>query len=317
MGYALRVDALNHNRLMSTAARWLVQEATCRTQPRRGGTRPPELKSRRAGRSVRATPRKGRAGRLRRRPGTPGPPSEKAGASCRPPKALRWRRRWPSPAGSRGHLPKRPSRTGEVAGDRSDARSRAGSTAWSSRRCSSTSSASVRRPAGAARRARPRVGHGTPAAATRIRDLRLISPGWPPPRPRAGDESPVQRRQQARRLRDHGSRSGLNGYDIEAPEEEVVTVMLALATGEIDEERLASWLRSWLVPERRIRDRRAPRRGRRRGVMRRWVRLPLGPPWRTSSLPCDRRRPSRAASQGRPCAVSCRTHMMGLGGLRE
>ena len=41
---------------------------------------------------------------------------------------------------------------------------------------------------------------------------------------------------------------GLNGYDIEAPEEEVVTVMQALAASEVDEERLASWLRSRLVP---------------------------------------------------------------------
>jgi death on curing protein len=41
---------------------------------------------------------------------------------------------------------------------------------------------------------------------------------------------------------------GLNGHDVEAPEEEVVAVMPALATGEIEEERLASWLRSRLVP---------------------------------------------------------------------
>jgi len=40
---------------------------------------------------------------------------------------------------------------------------------------------------------------------------------------------------------------GLNGWEIEAPEEEVVTVMLALAAGELDEERLASWVRSRLV----------------------------------------------------------------------
>ncbi len=36
---------------------------------------------------------------------------------------------------------------------------------------------------------------------------------------------------------------GLNGWDIEAPETEVVTVMLALAAGELDEEQLAAWLR--------------------------------------------------------------------------
>ena len=40
---------------------------------------------------------------------------------------------------------------------------------------------------------------------------------------------------------------GLNGYQIEAPETEVVTVMLALAAGELDEEELAAWLRSHIV----------------------------------------------------------------------
>ncbi len=37
---------------------------------------------------------------------------------------------------------------------------------------------------------------------------------------------------------------GLNGYDIEAPESEVVTIMLDLAVGEITEEALADWLRA-------------------------------------------------------------------------
>ena len=40
---------------------------------------------------------------------------------------------------------------------------------------------------------------------------------------------------------------GLNGYQIEAPETEVVTVMLALAAGKLDEEELAAWLRAHLV----------------------------------------------------------------------
>ena len=35
----------------------------------------------------------------------------------------------------------------------------------------------------------------------------------------------------------------LNGREIAAPEKEVVTVMLALAAGELDEEGLASWIR--------------------------------------------------------------------------
>jgi death-on-curing protein len=37
---------------------------------------------------------------------------------------------------------------------------------------------------------------------------------------------------------------GLNGHEINAPEAEVVAVMMALAAGEIDEDALASWLRS-------------------------------------------------------------------------
>ena len=39
---------------------------------------------------------------------------------------------------------------------------------------------------------------------------------------------------------------GLNARDLAAPEAEVVTVMLALAAGDLDEEELASWLRSYL-----------------------------------------------------------------------
>lgn len=37
---------------------------------------------------------------------------------------------------------------------------------------------------------------------------------------------------------------GLNGLDIEAPEAEVVTIMLGLAAGEIGEVELADWLRT-------------------------------------------------------------------------
>jgi death-on-curing protein len=40
---------------------------------------------------------------------------------------------------------------------------------------------------------------------------------------------------------------GLNGHEINAPEAEVVAVMMALAAGEIDEEALASWLRSRMI----------------------------------------------------------------------
>jgi death-on-curing protein len=39
----------------------------------------------------------------------------------------------------------------------------------------------------------------------------------------------------------------LNGRELEAPETEVVAVMLALAAGELDEEELAEWLRSRLL----------------------------------------------------------------------
>ena len=40
---------------------------------------------------------------------------------------------------------------------------------------------------------------------------------------------------------------GLNGSEIDAPEAEVVTVMLDLAAGELTEEQLADWLRLRLV----------------------------------------------------------------------
>ncbi len=36
---------------------------------------------------------------------------------------------------------------------------------------------------------------------------------------------------------------GLNGWELDAPEPEVVQVMLALADGRLDEEQLADWLR--------------------------------------------------------------------------
>ncbi|MDP2183435.1 MAG: type II toxin-antitoxin system death-on-curing family toxin [Actinomycetota bacterium] len=41
--------------------------------------------------------------------------------------------------------------------------------------------------------------------------------------------------------------AGLNGFDVEAPEAEVVTFMLDLAAGSLTEEQLAEWLRSRLV----------------------------------------------------------------------
>ena len=37
---------------------------------------------------------------------------------------------------------------------------------------------------------------------------------------------------------------GLNGFDFSAPEEEVVETMLALASSKLDEEAIASWIRS-------------------------------------------------------------------------
>ncbi|HEY5549347.1 MAG TPA: type II toxin-antitoxin system death-on-curing family toxin [Coriobacteriia bacterium] len=43
---------------------------------------------------------------------------------------------------------------------------------------------------------------------------------------------------------------GLNGYEFEAPESEVVTVMLDLAAGELDEDQLAGWIRPHLLPTR-------------------------------------------------------------------
>lgn len=42
---------------------------------------------------------------------------------------------------------------------------------------------------------------------------------------------------------------GLNGYDLEAPEPEVVTVMLTVAAGDLSEAALAKWLRVHLVPQ--------------------------------------------------------------------
>ncbi len=43
---------------------------------------------------------------------------------------------------------------------------------------------------------------------------------------------------------------GLNGWDFEAPEEEVVTVMLAVAGNRCSEAELADWIRSRIVPAR-------------------------------------------------------------------
>ena len=41
--------------------------------------------------------------------------------------------------------------------------------------------------------------------------------------------------------------AGLNGLEIEAPEADVVRVMLALASGDLTEEQLAEWLHSSLL----------------------------------------------------------------------
>jgi len=41
---------------------------------------------------------------------------------------------------------------------------------------------------------------------------------------------------------------GLNGFRIEAPEEEVVTTILALASGDLDESGLDAWLRKHISP---------------------------------------------------------------------
>ncbi len=41
---------------------------------------------------------------------------------------------------------------------------------------------------------------------------------------------------------------GLNGFRIEAPEEEVVTTILSLASGDLDEPGLAAWLRLHISP---------------------------------------------------------------------
>jgi death on curing protein len=40
---------------------------------------------------------------------------------------------------------------------------------------------------------------------------------------------------------------GLNGHDVDAPETEVVTMMTALAAGELGEGELAAWLRARMV----------------------------------------------------------------------
>ena len=41
---------------------------------------------------------------------------------------------------------------------------------------------------------------------------------------------------------------GLNGFDLIAPQDEVVERMLALASGNLDEEALAAWIRSRIQP---------------------------------------------------------------------
>lgn len=41
---------------------------------------------------------------------------------------------------------------------------------------------------------------------------------------------------------------GLNGRDLDATEEEVVTMMVSLAAGHLDEDALAAWMRPRLIP---------------------------------------------------------------------
>jgi death-on-curing protein len=41
---------------------------------------------------------------------------------------------------------------------------------------------------------------------------------------------------------------GLNGWDLEAPEPEVVSTMLTVASGQCPESELAEWLRRSMVP---------------------------------------------------------------------
>ncbi len=45
---------------------------------------------------------------------------------------------------------------------------------------------------------------------------------------------------------------GLNGFEIEAPDAEVVTVMVGVAAGQLKERRLADWVRAHLVPLREL-----------------------------------------------------------------
>jgi len=75
-----------------------------------------------------------------------------------------------------------------------------------------------------------------------------------PSREHLDREYPEHRDARAKHERDDGAFVtmgvflGLNGYEIEAPETEVVTVMLALAADELGGEEFASWLRSRPVP---------------------------------------------------------------------
>ena len=41
---------------------------------------------------------------------------------------------------------------------------------------------------------------------------------------------------------------GLNGWDLEAPEAEVISTMLAVAAGQCSEAKLAEWLRKYMIP---------------------------------------------------------------------
>jgi death on curing protein len=41
---------------------------------------------------------------------------------------------------------------------------------------------------------------------------------------------------------------GLNGYDLDAPDAEIVTVMVSVAAGHTSETQLAGWLRRRMTP---------------------------------------------------------------------
>ena len=159
------------------------------------------LKLRRAGGSIAATLPKDMADRLHLRPATPCSPSRPTAAYCSPPTTRRPKRRWPSPPGSRA-LPQRASRTGQVAGGRPDEEPR-----WVDRLVveavqfdliSTHGGMPGTRDEHALESALARAPSAAPTSPRRHRraggGLRLRFRGRPP----------VQRRQQAHRVRDDG-----------------------------------------------------------------------------------------------------------------